>query len=81
MGQTHRAGIEMHVTDHRLRMQTRKEAIALYTSKVEFVQKNLDTLQSTIERKQDNLQSCVGILQMKMQEERAGQASTAGQAA
>jgi prefoldin alpha subunit len=50
--------------------QTRQEAISLYTSKVKFVQENLDKLQATIERKQDNLQSCVGILQMKMQEER-----------
>jgi prefoldin alpha subunit len=52
------------------RTQSRQEAISLYTSKVKFVQETLDKLQATIERKQDNLQSCVGILQMKMQEER-----------
>jgi prefoldin alpha subunit len=32
------------------------------------VQKNLDTLQKTIERKQENVQSVVQVLQMKLQE-------------
>lgn len=32
------------------------------------MQKNLDTLQKTIERKQENVQSVVQVLQMKLQE-------------
>jgi prefoldin alpha subunit len=52
------------VTDH----QTKAEAVTHYSSKTTFVQGNLDTLQKTIERKQDNAQSVVQVLQMKMQE-------------
>ncbi|KAJ9115509.1 hypothetical protein QFC22_005267 [Naganishia vaughanmartiniae] len=50
--------------------QTRKQAIDYYTEKVTYVQKNLEKLQETIERKQDNLQSCVSVMQMKLQAER-----------
>ncbi|GFZ50661.1 Byr1-binding protein Bob1 [Saitozyma sp. JCM 24511] len=48
--------------------KTKPEAITHYTSKSTFVQTNLDTLQKTIERKQDNVQSVVQVLQMKLQE-------------
>jgi prefoldin alpha subunit len=47
--------------------QTKPEAIAHYTTKTNFVQSNLETLQQTIERKQDNAQSVVQVLQMKLQ--------------
>ncbi|KAJ9120519.1 hypothetical protein QFC24_005192 [Naganishia onofrii] len=50
--------------------KTRKQAIDYYTEKVTYVQKNLEKLQGTIERKQDNLQSCVSVMQMKLQAER-----------
>jgi prefoldin alpha subunit len=50
--------------------QSRKDAIEYYADKVTYVQKNLEKLQETIERKQDNLQSCVSVMQMKLQEER-----------
>lgn len=36
-------------------LQTRKEALKHYTAKTAFVRSNLETLQSTIEKKQDNL--------------------------
>ena len=59
--------------------QSRKDAIEYYTDKVTYVQKNLEKLQETIERKQDNLQSCVGVMQMKLQEERQAEQSQAAQ--
>lgn len=43
------------------------------------MQKNLEKLQETIERKQDNLQSCVGVMQMKLQEERQAEQGQAAQ--
>ncbi|WWC57847.1 prefoldin, alpha subunit [Kwoniella dejecticola CBS 10117] len=48
--------------------KTKAETASHYTSKSTFVQTNLDTLQKTIERKQDNVQSVVQVLQMKMQD-------------
>lgn len=59
--------------------QSRKDAIEYYADKVTYVQKNLEKLQETIERKQDNLQSCVSVMQMKMQEERQAEQAQAGQ--
>ena len=53
------------------------EALSHYTSKTAFVQGNLDTLQKTIERKQDNVQSVMGGLQLKMQEQGQRGAQTA----
>ncbi|KAK4683652.1 prefoldin alpha subunit, partial [Tremellales sp. Uapishka_1] len=47
--------------------KTKKEALEHYTTKTAFVQGNLDQLQATIERKQENAQSVVQVLQMKMQ--------------
>ncbi|KAK1926268.1 Prefoldin [Papiliotrema laurentii] len=48
--------------------KTKAEAVQHYDSKTTFVQGNLDTLQKTIERKQENVQSVVQVLQMKMQQ-------------
>ncbi|GMK58909.1 hypothetical protein CspeluHIS016_0603510 [Cutaneotrichosporon spelunceum] len=50
--------------------KTREEAKKHYSDKAAFVQKNLETLQQTIERKQENVQSVVQVLQMKLQEVR-----------
>lgn len=52
--------------------QTRDEAKKHYSEKADFVQKNLETLQKTIERKQENVQSVVQVLQMKLQEAQGG---------
>ncbi|KAJ9095030.1 hypothetical protein QFC21_005823 [Naganishia friedmannii] len=57
--------------------KTRKQAIDYYTEKVTYVQKNLEKLQGTIERKQDNLQSCVSVMQMKLQAEREAEGQPA----
>ncbi|WVW81516.1 prefoldin, alpha subunit [Kwoniella bestiolae CBS 10118] len=55
--------------------KTKSEASQHYTSKSTFVQSNLETLQKTIERKQENVQSVVQVLQMKMQQQQqAGKA-------
>ncbi|WVQ80450.1 prefoldin, alpha subunit [Cryptococcus sp. DSM 104549] len=54
--------------------KTKAEATTHYTQKTTFVQGNLDTLQKTIERKQDNVQSVTQVLQMKMQQMQAAQA-------
>nr|XP_019014254.1 uncharacterized protein I206_00336 [Kwoniella pini CBS 10737]OCF53035.1 hypothetical protein I206_00336 [Kwoniella pini CBS 10737] len=51
-----------------LKKLTKLETISHYTSKSNFVQSNLDTLQKTIERKQDNVQSVIQVLQIKMQD-------------
>ncbi|WOO80193.1 putative prefoldin subunit 5 [Vanrija pseudolonga] len=53
--------------------KTRAEASAHYAAKAEFVGKNLETLQKTIERKQENVQSVVQVLQMKLQQQQGGQ--------
>jgi len=49
-------------------LQTKSEAVTHYTNKTTFVQGNLEKLQQTIERKQDNAQAVVQVLQMKVQE-------------
>ncbi|KAE8543062.1 prefoldin, alpha subunit [Cryptococcus gattii VGV] len=48
--------------------KTKAEATTHYTSKSEFVQTNLDTLQQSIETKQNNVQSVQQVLAMKMQQ-------------
>ncbi|TXT07391.1 hypothetical protein VHUM_03111 [Vanrija humicola] len=54
--------------------KTRAEASAHYAAKAEFVGKNLETLQKTIERKQENVQSVVQVLQMKLQQQQGAPA-------
>lgn len=58
-------------------MKTKAEALAHYNEKTTFVQKNLDQLQATIERKQENAQSVIQVLQMKMQQAQQAQAQKA----
>lgn len=47
--------------------KTRADATKHYQSKVDFVKTNLDTLQDTIQKKQDNLNMLLQIMQSKMQ--------------
>jgi prefoldin alpha subunit len=47
-------------------VQTRAEAVAHYKAKVEFVKKNIDSLQEALQTKQDNLNYLVNIMQVKM---------------
>ena len=55
--------------------QSRADATRHYQDKVDYVRKNLETLQETLQRKQDNLQVVGQIMQSKIQ-----QASQAGAA-
>jgi prefoldin alpha subunit len=38
-----------------------------YEAKVEFIRTNLDTLQETIQKKQDNMNYVVNVMQSKLQ--------------
>jgi prefoldin alpha subunit len=56
-------------------VQSTADATVHYKGKVEFVTKNLESLQEAIQKKQDNLNYLVSIVQSKAAEERE-QAST-----
>ncbi|KZP12169.1 Prefoldin alpha subunit [Athelia psychrophila] len=47
--------------------KTRAQALKHYQSKVEFIRTNLETLQETVQKKQDNLNYLLSILQQKVQ--------------
>jgi len=46
--------------------KTRTQAVGHYQKKVDFVRNNLETLQATIEKKQDNLNYLLQVMQSKM---------------
>lgn len=50
-------------------MQTRAQAVKHYEAKVEYIRTNLETLQETLLKKQDNLNVLVNIMQSKLQAE------------
>ena len=50
-----------------LRRQTRAQAVKHYEQKIEFIKTNLDTLQDTIQKKQDNMNYLVNVIQSKLQ--------------
>ena len=52
-------------------MQSRKEAIKHYESKIDFIRGNLETLQETIQKKQENMTLLVNIMQSKLQAQAA----------
>ncbi|KAH8977606.1 Prefoldin [Lactarius hatsudake] len=47
--------------------QTRGQAVKHYEQKIEFIKTNLDTLQDTIQKKQDNMNYLVNVIQSKLQ--------------
>ena len=47
--------------------KSRAQATQHYTAKVEYIRTNLETLQDTIQKKQDNLNYLVNVMQMKLQ--------------
>lgn len=53
--------------------KTRQEATKHYQAKADFVRGNLEKLQETIERKQENMNVLVNIMQMKLQQEEEAQ--------
>ncbi|WVN87362.1 prefoldin, alpha subunit [Cryptococcus depauperatus CBS 7841] len=58
--------------------KTKDEAAQHYKSKSEYVQSNLETLQKTIEKKQDNVHSVQQVLSIKMQQATQAQDAQAG---
>ncbi|KAJ7901134.1 Prefoldin [Mycena olivaceomarginata] len=49
--------------------KTRAQAVKHYTAKVEYIRTNLETLQDTISKKQDNVNSVIGVMQAKLQQQ------------
>ena len=49
--------------------QTRPQAVKHYTDKVEYIRKNVDSLEDTIQKKRDNMNYLTSILQQKIQAE------------
>ncbi|KAA1473321.1 Prefoldin-domain-containing protein [Dentipellis sp. KUC8613] len=47
--------------------KTRQQAVKHYESKIDYIKTNLDTLQETIQKKQENMNSLVNIMQAKLQ--------------
>ncbi|KAJ7812295.1 hypothetical protein B0H14DRAFT_2377656, partial [Mycena olivaceomarginata] len=50
--------------------QTRAQAVKHYSAKVEYIRTNLETLQDTISKKQDNVNSLIGVMQAKLQQQK-----------
>ena len=53
--------------------QTRPQATKFYERKVEYIRSNVDALQETIQKKQDNLNMLVNVIQSKLQQETSKQ--------
>ncbi|KAH9850448.1 Prefoldin alpha subunit [Lenzites betulinus] len=49
--------------------KTRAQALKHYEAKVEFIRTNLEALQETIQKKQENMNYLINILQMKLQQQ------------
>ncbi|KAG9312676.1 Prefoldin-domain-containing protein [Chiua virens] len=49
------------------RFQTRAEATKYYKAKVDFIHGNLETLSETIQKKQDNMNYLMNVMQAKLQ--------------
>ncbi|KAF8736951.1 hypothetical protein AX14_013684 [Amanita brunnescens Koide BX004] len=47
--------------------KTRKQAIKHYKDKVEYIQTNLETLEESIEKKRENLNYLISVMQSKIQ--------------
>jgi len=64
-----------HVTKPSLRSndQTRPQATKYYESKVDFIRNNLEALQETIQKKQENMGYLTNVMQAKLQAETAGE--------
>jgi len=55
--------------------KNRAEASKHYQAKVDYIRTNLETLQETIQKKQDNMNYLINVMQMKLQEQSAGKES------
>lgn len=52
-----------------LLVKSRPEAFKHYEAKVEFIRSNVENLQEMIQKKQDNMNYLVNVMQMKLQEQ------------
>ena len=52
--------------------QTRAQALKHYKNKVQYIRTNADKLEDTIQKKRDNMNVIVSILQQKIAQETAG---------
>ncbi|KAJ6511197.1 Prefoldin alpha-like protein [Mycena sanguinolenta] len=51
--------------------KTREQAVKHYSAKVEYIRSNLETLQDTISKKQDNVNTVISVMQSKLQQQNA----------
>jgi prefoldin alpha subunit len=49
-------------------MQSRAQATKYYETKVEYIRSNLETLQDTIQKKQENMNYLINVMQAKLQQ-------------
>ena len=59
-------------------IQTRAQALKHYETKVEFIRTNLEALQETITKKQENMNYLINVLQMKLQQQASAKDAKAG---
>ena len=59
-------------------LQTRAQATKHYEAKVEYIRTNLEALQETIQKKQENMNYLINVLQMKLQQQAGGKEAEAG---
>ncbi|KAI0033587.1 Prefoldin alpha subunit [Vararia minispora EC-137] len=55
--------------------KTRAEAVKHYEGKIDYIRTNLETLQETIQKKQDNMSVVASILQSKLQAQASDKAN------
>ncbi|KAI0324560.1 Prefoldin-domain-containing protein [Cubamyces sp. BRFM 1775] len=58
--------------------KTRAQAMKHYEAKVDYIRTNLEALQETIQKKQENMNYLINVLQMKLQQQASGKESKAG---
>ncbi|TBU38886.1 Prefoldin-domain-containing protein [Dichomitus squalens] len=58
--------------------KTRPQAMKHYESKVEYIRTNLEALQETIQKKQENMNYLINVLQMKLQQQASGKETKVG---
>ncbi|KAI0942251.1 hypothetical protein AcW1_002929 [Taiwanofungus camphoratus] len=52
--------------------KSRPQALKHYQSKVDYIRTNLEALQETIQKKQENMNYLINVMQMKLQEQAPG---------
>ncbi|KAH9884208.1 Prefoldin-domain-containing protein [Cubamyces lactineus] len=58
--------------------KTRAQAMKHYEAKVDYIRTNLEALQETIQKKQENMNYLINVLQMKLQQQASGKETKAG---